>query len=127
MTLIKKCFVSMSSMELLDLNNFLMFCGVSKLKRHFKVSPKPLETPKKPAEDFLVLAELDSKANQVQAQAPRDSGAQADSQKRELSETNHAKFDMAVEILEFVNSTMNEVILDFFMARFNSSFRKLKG
>ena len=106
-----------------------MFCGVSKLKRHFKVSPKPLEAPEKPAEDFLVLAELNSKANQVQSQAqgPRDSGAQADSQKREFSETNNAKFDMAVEILEFVNSTMNEVILDFFMARFNSSFRKLKG
>lgn len=114
----------MSSMELFDLNNFLRFCCATKLKKYFKITEDPPKGSNKTEGNFSVLGDLDAIADFSQSETPRDS---AQEEKEDQRTENEIKFELSQQILEFVNSTMNEVILDFFMARFNSSFRKLKG
>lgn len=127
-------FVSLATVEVLDLNNFLSFCCLTRLREHFKVSSAVTEAPSAQPrlESTNFLDELDEKFEKASSETtagdsqPR-TPAEPLSETPETAEPNKKKLEAARELLDFVGKSVREVILDFFWSRFDSCFRKLKG
>lgn len=117
------------SVELLDFNHFLSFCCSEKVRLHLGIKEEPNISDSEKEETFNVLQELDFQggddiAEQSKTREPFDL-----KEKRPAPPLSEAekKYSSMQKAISFINQITNEIIVNFFIARYNSAFRKRKG